>query len=433
MMQTSLLAIAQKAKRLRKYRFRNLYRLLNYSALAEAWKTNNKKAAAGVDKITTKEYARELEQNLAVLAEQLKRKQYRAKLVRRVDIPKGEGKTRPLGIPAISDKLVQSAAAKVLESIYEQDFCPNSYGYRPRISAHTAIKDLSRELNFGNYNYIVEADIKGFFQNIDHTWLMNMLEQRIEDNAFLRLIKKWLKAGILKQDGEVEHPVTGSPQGGIISPILANIYLHYVLDLWFEKVVKAHCAGKAYLCRYCDDFVCAFSSKADADKFYRVLAKRLNKFGLELAAEKTQVLSFNRWQKADKKGFEFLGFEFRWGISRKGKHIITRKTSRKKLRKSLMNFKEWCRENRNKRLRRLFSELNNKLRGYYNYYGLIGNFDSLNQFYEQAMKMLYKWLNRRSQRRSFEWSEFNRILRGYGVLTPRITETKYTQFHFEFN
>jgi len=200
---TSLQGIAQKAKRLKNYRFRNLYRMLNKSSLAEAWKTNNKKAAAGVDKITAKEFAKELNQNLANLAEQLVGKRYRAKLVRRVDIPKGEGKTRPLGIPAIADKLVQSAAARILETIYEQDFLASSYGYRPKLSAHTAIKNLSKELNFGDYSYIVEADIKGFFQNIDHAWLIRMLEQRIDDQAFVGLIKKWLKAGILKQDGEI--------------------------------------------------------------------------------------------------------------------------------------------------------------------------------------------------------------------------------------
>lgn len=214
-MQTSLQGIAQKAKRRKSYRFQNLYRMLNYNSLAEAWKRNNKKAAAGVDKITAREYAKELQQNLTDLAEQLEKKRYRAKLVRRVDIPKGEGKTRPLGIPAIGDKIAQSAAARILEAIYEQDFCPSSYGYRPKLSAHTAIKNLSQELNFGDYCYIVEADIKGFFQNIDHSWLIRMLEQRIDDKAFLGLIKKWLKAGILKQDGEVEHPVTGSPQGGL--------------------------------------------------------------------------------------------------------------------------------------------------------------------------------------------------------------------------
>ncbi|AFV01916.1 Retron-type RNA-directed DNA polymerase [Dehalobacter sp. UNSWDHB] len=432
LMRTSLQGIAQKAKRLKSYRFRNLYRMLNYSSLTEAWKTNNKKAAAGVDKVTAKEFAEELKQNIENLAEHLEKKRYRAKLLRRVDIPKGEGKTRPLGIPAIADKLVQSAAAKILEAIYEQDFLASSYGYRPKISAHTAIKDLSKELNYGDYSYIVEADIKGFFQNIDHAWLIRMLEQRIDDKAFLGLIKKWLKAGILKQDGEVEHPITGSPQGGIISPILANTYLHYVLDLWFEKIVKPNCEGEAYLCRYCDDFVCAFQYKGDADKFYRSLPKRLEKFGLELAVDKTQIIQFNRWLRKQSSSFEYLGFEFRWGVSRRGKTIITRRTARKRLRKSLANFKEWCRENRNKRLRRLFPELNSKLRGYYNYYGLIGNSGRLREFYEQAMKTLYKWLNRRSQRKSFDWSEFNRVLKRYGVLTPRIVETNQKQLSFGF-
>ena len=432
-MRTSLQGIAQKASRLKKYRFQNLYRLLNYNALAEAWRNNNKKAAAGVDKITAKEFAGDLEKNLADLAKQLVKKRYRAKLVRRVDIPKGEGKTRPLGIPAIADKLVQSAAAKVLEAIFEQDFCSSSYGYRPKLSAHTAIKDLTKELNFGDYNYIVEADIRGFFQNIDHTWLIKMLEQRVDDRAFLRLIKKWLKAGILNQDGEVTHPATGSPQGGIVSPILSNIYLHFVLDLWFEKVVKPHCRGQAYLCRYCDDFVCAFKNKADALKFYQALPRRLNKFGLELSEEKTNVIGFSRLNQEDKTSFDFLGFEVRWGVSRRGKMIITRRTSRVKLKRSLQNFKEWCRENRNNRLRRLFPELNAKLRGYYNYYGLIGNIERLRMFYEQAMKMLYKWLNRRSQRRSFEWLEFKRILKRYRVLTPRIIETSQTQMKLEFN
>jgi group II intron reverse transcriptase/maturase len=432
LMRTSLQGIAQKAKRLKSYRFRNLYRMLNYGSLIEAWQTNNKKAAAGVDKITAKEFAGDLKHNLANLAEQLERKRYRAKLVRRVDIPKGEGKTRPLGIPALADKLVQSAAARILESIYEQDFLASSYGYRRKLSAHTAIKNLSKELNFGDYSYIVEADIKGFFQNIDHAWLIRMLEQRIDDKAFLGLIKKWLRAGILKKNGEIEHPISGSPQGGIISPILANIYLHYVLDLWFEKIVKPRCEGETYLCRYCDDFVCAFRYRADADKFYRALPKRLGKSGLELAEEKTQVIRFNRWLKEQSTSFEFLGFEYWWGTSRRGKTIITRRTARKRLRKSLSNFKAWCKKNRNKRLRRLFPELNSKLRGYYNYYGLIGNAESQKIFYEQAMKILYKWLNRRSQRRSFDWDEFNRVLKRYGVLTPRIVETNQKQLNFVF-
>jgi len=432
LVQTSLQAIAQKAKRLKNYRFQNLYKLLNYNALMEAWKKINKQAAAGVDKVTAKEMAINLNQNIKEIEKQLVEKRYRTKLVRRVEIPKGEGKTRPLGIPAIADKLVQSTVSSILEAIYEKDFLPSSYGYRRKVGAHNAVKDLTRELNFGKYSYIVEADITGFFDNIDHNWLMKMLKLKIDDKAFLELIKKWLKAGILKPDGQVHNPITGTPQGGIISPILANIYLHYVLDIWFEKIVKPRCQGEAYICRYADDFVCAFRYKKDAEKFYKVLGKRLNKFNLGLSKEKTNIISFSRFRKEEKTAFEFLGFEYRWGVSRKGKDIIKRTTSRKKFRKSIDNLKKWCKENRNKRLRNLFEELNTKLRGYYNYYGLIGNMPKLQELYEIAIKLLYKWLNRRSQRRSFNFSIFAKIIKVYGVLKPRIVEAPDTQIKFKF-
>ena len=431
-MPTSLQAIAQKAKRLKSHRFQNLYKLLNYHALVVAWKRINKKAAAGVDKTTAKEFAQNLEANITQIEKQLIEKRYRTKLVRRTEIPKEKGKTRPLGIPAITDKLVQSTVSSILEAIYEQEFLPNSYGYRTKVGAHTAIKDLTKELNFGKYSYIVEADITGFFDNIDHDWLIKMLKLRINDRAFLGLIKKWLKAGVLHANGQVHDPITGTPQGGIISPILANIYLHYVLDIWFEKVVKPRCEGQAYLCRYADDFVCAFRYKKDADRFYQALGKRLNKFNLELSKEKTNIISFSRFRKEENTAFDFLGFEFRWGVSRKGKDIIKRSTSRNKFQKSIQNFKEWCKENRNNRLRNLFKELNTKLRGYYNYYGLIGNMTKLREFYENALKILYKWLNRRSQRKSFDYSSFAKVIKRYGILKPRIIESPYSQIKLNF-
>ncbi|SEM89876.1 group II intron reverse transcriptase/maturase, partial [Candidatus Frackibacter sp. WG12] len=363
LVQTSLKGIAKKAKRLKKYRFRDLYRQINHSALSKAWDNINKKAAAGVDKITAKEFAKNLKDNIESILDSLIGKRYHAKMVRRVNIEKDNGKLRPLGIPVVADKIVQRATADILEAIYEQDFIDNSYGYRPNRDSKVAIKSLTKELQFGKYSYIVEADIKGFFDNIDHDWLIEMLKQRVNDKEFIRLIKKWLKAGILKEDGQVIHPVTGTPQGGIISPILANIYLHYVLDIWFIGKVKKECAGEAHLCRYADDFVCAFRYKRDAERFYHMLQKRLNKFGLALSLEKTNIISFSRFRKYENNSFEFLGFEMRWGTSRKGKDIIKRRTSRKKLRKSLKNFTKWCKENRNKRLRSLFSDLNAKLRG----------------------------------------------------------------------
>jgi len=428
-MQTSLRAIAAKAKKLSKYRFQNLYGMLNKNLLAEAWKKLNKKAAPGVDGTTADDYAKDLESNIQATVDDLKNKRYHAKLVRRVYIPKGEGKLRPLGLPAMADKVVQRAAADILEAVYEQDFLPNSYGYRPNRGPQMAVKDLTREIQLGRYNYVVEADIRGYFDNIDHEWLIKMLEQRIDDQAFIRLIRKWLKAGILETDGKILNPITGTPQGGIVSPILANICLHYALDLWFEKVVKPHCEGKAYLCRYADDFACAFQYKRDAKKFYEVLGKRLAKFSLEIAPEKTRMMEFGPFHK-EKNSFEFLGFEFKWGLSRKGKNIIKRRTSRKKLRKSVANFKAWCKGNRGSRLREILQQLSSKLRGYYNYYGIIGNSLSLVQFYWQAKRSLFKWLNRRSQRKSLDWEEFNKLWERFRVPKPRITESRQLVLNF---
>jgi RNA-directed DNA polymerase len=418
--QTSLRGIAKKAQEQKKHRFGNLYEMLNEEFLLDSWRYIRQDAAYGVDQVSAEEYEENLEENIGQLVERLKRKSYRAKLVRRQYIPKGEGKFRPLGIPATEDKLLQVAVKRILEAIYEQDFLRCSYGYRPNVGALHAVDKLTVKLQFGQYNCIVEADIKGYFDNMDHERLVEMLEERIDDRALIRLIKKWLKAGILDTDGKVIHPVTGTPQGGIVSPILANVYLHYVLDLWFHQVVKKHCRGEAWLIRYADDFVCAFQYQEDAERVYRVLGKRLGKFGLEVAAEKTRVIPFHRDPPSGKTGFDFLGFEFYWGKDRGGRPHLKRRTSRKKLRASLNRFAAWCRENRNLRLMTLFRRLNAKLRGYFNYYGVVGNYASLNQFFWQAMRILFKWLNRRSQRRSFNWQGFQELLKHFRVEQPRI-------------
>jgi RNA-directed DNA polymerase len=431
-MQPSLQGIAQKARRRKGYRFRDLYRMLNEEMLREAWKAINKRASAGVDRVTAEEYGRGLEKHISEVVDSLKGKRYRAKLVRRVNIPKGDGKTRPLGIPVVSDKLVQMAVSWILMAIYEQDFMGCSYGYRPRVGAKDAVRDLTKELQFGRYNYVVEADIRGYFDSIDHEWLLKMLEQRIDDRAFIGLIRKWLEAGILETDGKVVHPVTGTPQGGVVSPVLANIYLHYVLDLWFEKVVKPRFEGMAYQCRYADDFVCAFQYKREAEGFYRVLKARLRKFGLELSEEKTNIIPFGRYRKEEKAWFEFLGFEFRWGISRNGKDIVKRRTSREKLRKSLKSFNIWCQRVRGLRLRRIIELLNVKLRGYNNYYGVIGNYESLDEFFYQVRRILFKWLNRRSQKRSYNWEKFDRMLKIYRLEPPRIVERWTNQMNLGF-
>ena len=416
-MPTSLQAIAQKAKTKKQHRFGNLYELLNEAWLKECWRDIRKDAAYGVDRVSAQDYEQNLDENIRQLVERLKRKAYRAKLVRRQYIPKGEGKFRPLGIPATEDKLLQLAVGRLLEAIYEQDFLPCSYGYRPRTGALEAVDDLTVMLQFGRYRFVAEADIQGFFDNLDQSWLMRMLQERIDDRALLRLIQKWLKAGVLDTDGQVLHPTTGTPQGGIVSPVLANVYLHYVLDLWFEKVVKAHCTGEARLIRYADDFVCAFEKQTDAERFYRALGQRLGKFGLSLSAAKTRVIPF---YAAETTRFDFLGFEFHWGKDRAGKDRVQRRTSRKKLHKSLKQFAEWCKLNRHRKLKDLFRLLNAKLRGYYNYYGVHGNYASLERFYDGAVQRLHKWLNRRSQRNRFTWARFKATIKYFGMERPRI-------------
>ncbi len=292
------------------------------------------------------------------------------------------------------------------------------------------MKDITEELR-GKYDYVVEADIRDFFGTIDHQWMMKMLELRIKDKAFLRLIMKWLKAGILDIDGKIINPQNGCPQGSSVSPILANIYLHYALDLWFEKIVKPACKGDAYICRLADDFICGFNKGKDAERFYKVLGKRLGKFKLELAEEKTNILRFSRFNKEDSKSFEFLGFEFRWGVTLKGKDTIKRRTSRSKLRKSIKAFNLWCKQNRDNRIKKIVEMLNSKYRGYFNYYGVIGNAKGLNQFYGQSLKILYKWMNRRSQRKSFNWEEFKKKMIWYGLIKPKVVERVEMQMKFE--
>jgi RNA-directed DNA polymerase len=383
-MPTSLPGIAKKAASQPGSRVRNLYGMLDEDFLKQCWRDIRKEAAAGVDQGSAQAYEQPLDEHLHRLVERLKQKRYRAKLVRRHDSLQRDGTQRPLGIPAVEDKLLPLAVARLLEAIYEPDCLRCSDGYRPQVGALEAGDTLTIKLQFGRYAWVVEADIKKFFDTIDHAWMVRMLAERIDDGALLRLIRKWLKAGVLDTDGTVRHPVTGAPQGGTVSPILANVFLHYALDLWFEKVVKQHCRGEACLIRYADDFVCAFENQADAERFDTVLGQRLEKFGLELSGAKTRIIPFSRHRQAGKTSFEFLGFEFRWGKERKGRDHLKRRTARKKLRASLKRFTAWCKENRHHRLPVLFQRLNAKLRGYYKYDGVHGNAASLKAFFNKA-------------------------------------------------
>lgn len=421
-MTTALNAIAFKAQTHPKHRFQNLYGQLNSDALYRGWAHLNKQSAAGIDGISSSGFKHRLSENIDTLAEQLKTKQYRAADVKRVYIPKANGKERALGLPTVADKVVQQSVAEILQSIWEQDFLPNSYGYRVHKSAHQAVHSLGLNLQFKGYGYIVEADIKGFFDNMDHAWLIHMLEQRIDDKRFLSLIKQWLKARIQEPQGCFHKPDRGSPQGGTISPVLANIYLHYVLDLWFEKRIKPVLKGRAMLIRYADDFVVAFQYRQEAREFYGQLGPRLAQFNLELAAEKTSLKSFSRFNPGQQRYFEFLGFRFYWDTDFGGEPRLRRKTAPKKHKSSLREFYSWIKANRHRRLCHWLPELKRKMMGYRNYFALPDNGMSVSRVNDHILKSLYIWLNRRSGRRSYRWRGMKEMLSYYGIETMRVSK-----------
>lgn len=421
-MTTALHAIAFKAQTHPKHRFQNLYGLLGSDLLIQSWGQINKQSAPGVDGVTPEEYRQRLPDNIERLAQSLKLKSYRANDVKRVLIPKANGKQRALGLPTLDDKIVQQSVRQILESIWEQDFLRNSYGYRPKRSAHQAITSLQRNLQYKGYGYIVEADIKGFFDNMDHKWLMGMLEQRIEDKSLLKLIGQWLKARIKTAENDYTKPISGTPQGGVISPILANIYLHYALDLWFEKRIKPQLEGRAMLIRYADDFVVAFQYRREAQAFYRELPERLKQFNLDVAPEKTHIKRFSRFHPSRKNSFQFLGFEFYWDVDSKGEARLRRHTSPKKHKALLSELLQWIKQKRSERLREMIPQLKRKLAGIRNYFGLPDNSRSVSRIYDFVLRSLYKWLNRRSQRSSYDWRSFKDMLRYFGIQPLRVSK-----------
>ncbi len=421
----TLLELRKKAERDPKHRFRSLYREIDLSMLYESFRDLKRKAAPGVDGVTVEDYEKDLDSNLRQLLERLVSKTYRAQNVRRRHIPKANGKTRPLGIPALEDKIVQQAASKLLQAIYEADFQNESKGYRPGRGARDASQELREKLFFERVHWVVEADIKSFFDHVDHDWLERMLEERVDDKSFIRLIRKWLKAGVMEEAGEVIHPATGTPQGGIISPVLANIYLHYVLDLWIEKVVPRRIRGAKVYMRYADDFIVGFENGADARWFEEELPKRLVKFSLSIAEDKSGILRFSRCDVKGSGCFTFLGFEFYWANTRNGKKTVKRRTSKKKYRASLLNLKEWLRNNRSRPLRELAATLRRRYLGYFNYYGVIGNSDRLWAYWNASRRIIFRGLNRRSQRKSYNWTGFDQMWKTLDIPTPRVIEKPY--------
>lgn len=419
-MKTILNAIAFKAQTHPKHRFQSLYGLLDTDFLYQSWGQLNKQAKSGIDGISMPKYEERLPENIRRLGHQLKHKCYRANDIKRVYIPKSNGKQRPLGLPTVDDKLVQQSVSQILQSIWEQDFVCNSYGYRPHKSAHQAVHSLTLNLQFKGYGYVVEADIKGFFDNLNHDWLMRMLKQRIDDNALLNLINQWLKARIKEPTGVFDKPRSGSPQGGIISPVLANIYLHYALDLWFEKKVKPRMRGRAMMIRYADDFVCAFQYAEDAEYFYGELPKRLQKFDLDVAEEKTSLMRFSRFHPSRKCQFVFLGFAFYWGKDANGNARLRRRTAAQRQRETLNAIYHWIRAKRSRKLSFWLPQLKRKLQGFCNYFGLPDNSRSLAKVSVFVLHSLYKWLNRRSGRRSYNWRSFKEMLSYFRIEPLRV-------------
>jgi RNA-directed DNA polymerase len=428
MMETQLTRIAEVARKRPKEQFTSLAHLINEEMLTKCHEEMDARKATGVDQITKEEYAKNLRENIQNLIKRMKDQAYKPQPVRRTYIPKaGTKEMRPLGIPAYEDKLVQAALAKILTAIYEEDFLDCSYGFRRDRGCHDALKELNRIIETRNINYVVDADIKGFFNHVNHEWMKKLIAHRITDPNIQRLIARFLKAGAMEAGIRYDTP-EGTPQGGVVSPILANVYLHYALDLWFEKVVKKWCRGEAYLIRYCDDFVCCFQYKEEAQAFYQALNGRLGKFGLELAGDKTRIIAFGRNALSENlregknkpETFDFLGFTHYGGKSRKGHYRVKRKTSRKKFRASIKRCKEWMKQNRHEPVENLIKALRVKLTGYYRYYGITDNSRRINQFLYQVHKLLFKWLNRRSQRKSFDWSKFELLMLEYPLPQPKI-------------
>lgn len=427
---TRLSRIAQLAREDSKRALTTLAHHIDIEFLRVAFDCTRKDGAAGVDGQTAEEYEKNLESNLRSLLDRFKSGTYRAPPVRRVHIPKGDGKkTRPIGIPTFEDKVLQRAVAMVLESIYEQEFKYFSFGFRPRRGAHDALEYLWVELMAMHGGWVLEVDIKGFFDTLDHGHLRAFLDQRVCDGVLRPTIDKWLKAGVL-EDGALSHPEAGTPQGGVISPILANVYLHEVLDRWFEDVVKPRLRGRAFVVRYADDFVIAFEHESDARRVYEVLPKRFAKFGLTLHPEKTQMVHFHRPLPSSigkgfdaKRGrpgrFDLLGFTHFWARSRRGFWVIRRKTSPTRFTRALKRVFEWCRLNRHLPIAEQHKQLSWKLQGHYGYYGITGNSHALGSFRYLVHRAWRRWLIRRSQRARLTWDAFNRLLERFPLPPAR--------------
>lgn len=424
---TKLSSLTLRARENPKCKFTSLMHLLTVDFLKLCFKELKKDKAVGIDGVTYKDYEVRLEENIKDLVRRLKTKQYRPQPVRRVYIPKPNGEKRPLGIPTIEDKIVQMALKKILEAIFENDFLDVSFGFRPKRNCHDALDELNKMIMTRPINYVVDMDIEKFFDTVNHDWLMEWVRQRIADKNLRQLIGRFLKMGVM-EEGEYLESDEGVPQGGVLSPLLANVYLHYVLDLWFGKVVKKRLKGYAGLVRYADDFIGCFQVEREARRFTDMLKQRLGKFGLRTAEEKSRLIEFGRytWERASREGkkvatFDFLGFTHYCDKTRTGKFKLGRMTAEKRLRRGIKAVWEWLKNIRNRlKLKDLWQMLVVKLAGHYRYYGIAGNTRGLKRFFWLVARMVYKWINRRSQKKSCDWEGFKRILLKSPLPKPKI-------------
>ncbi len=428
--------ISERALKEPKLQFTSLAHLLNVGFLRDCYKSLNRNKAVGIDNVSWVDYGKNLEANLEKLVGKMKSKKYKPIPGKRVYIPKNETEKRPLGISAIENKIVETGIKHILESIYEHDFYDFSYGFRPSRSCHQALSKVDSLIMNRPVNHIVEADIKGFFDNVPHNELLNFLRIRIRDTSLLHLIEKFLKAGYI-DSGLLVTSEKGTPQGSILSPILANIYLHYVLDEWFDKVVKQHIVGFCEIVRYADDFVCFVQRGSESIRVERALKNRFNKYGLEIHPTKSRTFSFGRFEQENAKRqnrrantFDFLGFTHFCDKTRSGTFKVGRKTSRKKFTLKIKAMNLWLKGIRNLlQLKDWWKILQSKLRGHFQYYGVSGNYVSISKYYQLTLKLTKKWINRRSQKQSMNWEQFNQYLKTYPLPSPKIMFNLYALSH----
>lgn len=398
---------------------------MDYNWLYQAYQLTRKDGATGVDGQTAEMYERQLESNLLNLLDRIKSGRYRAPAVKRCYIDKGKAQKRPLGIPTFEDKIVQRAVVMLLEPIYEQDFYDCSFGFRKQRSAHEALRSLRENIMRDRAYWVLDVDIQKYFDTIDHGQLRQFLDRRVVDGVVRKLIDKWLKAGIL-ESGEIVYPTQGTPQGGVISPLLANIYLHYVLDDWFIQTVQPRMRGKCSLTRFADDSVMVFDSHDDCRRVEEVLSKRFERYGLKLHPEKTRRVDFRSYCRKENKrsripvSFDFLGFTHFWGTSRKGNTVVYQKTAKGRMARTLKAFNDYCRKFRHKPVNEQYAVLNRKLRGHYAYFGITGNAKSLDTIQHKVKEIWHKWLCRRSQKSYITWEKFNLFLNRFPLVPPKI-------------